>query len=154
MFPHLDFDLLLERATLGYRAHVIGSPAGQATNEFTLPFAEAELASLLNRISQAYLGSSNTLSDCSEAAKILGGRLFDAIFEGAVRACLSNSLDEAERQGAGLRVRLRLNDVARAGQPALGIPLQSRPRTLPDPFVKHSHCPIPGVAGTCQTVGS
>ena len=33
------------------------------------------------------------------------------VFEGAVQVCLRNSLDEAERQGAGLRVRLRLNDV-------------------------------------------
>ena len=33
------------------------------------------------------------------------------VFEGAVQVCLRNSLDEAERQGAGLRIRLRLNDV-------------------------------------------
>ena len=52
---------------------MIGSPAGQATSEFALPFSEAELESLLSRTGQAYLGSGSTLGDCTEAAKILGG---------------------------------------------------------------------------------
>ena len=78
MFRHLDFDLLLERTPQGYRAHVISSPAGQATSEFALPFSEAELESLLSRTGQAYLGSDSTLGDCTEAAKILGGLLFEA----------------------------------------------------------------------------
>jgi len=49
-----------------------------------------------------------------EEAKAFGGRLFQAVFSGDVRGCLRSSLDEASRQEAGLRVRLRL-----AGAPEL-----------------------------------
>src|SRR5690242_8305747 len=38
-----------------------------------------------------------------------GARLFETVFDGEVRACLRGSLDEAERLGLGLRIRLRLN---------------------------------------------
>jgi len=46
-----------------------------------------------------------------EAAKSFGGRLFQAVFGGEVRGCLRSSMDEADRQGAGLRIRLRLAEV-------------------------------------------
>lgn len=45
-----------------------------------------------------------------EAAKVFGGRLFEALFGGEVRSAFRSSLDEAGRQHAGLRIRLRLAD--------------------------------------------
>jgi len=44
------------------------------------------------------------------AVKVFGARLFEAVFEGEVRACLRSSLDEAARQDAGLRIRLHLRE--------------------------------------------
>jgi tetratricopeptide (TPR) repeat protein len=44
-----------------------------------------------------------------EGAKEFGGRLFNAVFRGDVRGCLRSSLDEAQRTGSGLRIRLRLD---------------------------------------------
>lgn len=47
-----------------------------------------------------------------EAARELGGKLFDAVFGNEVRACLRSSLDEAYRQDeTGLRLKLRLQEV-------------------------------------------
>ena len=45
------------------------------------------------------------------SAKAFGGQLFNGVFAGDVRGCLRSSLDEASRQGAGLRVRLNLGKV-------------------------------------------
>ena len=48
-----------------------------------------------------------------EAARELGGKLFEAIFSGEVRACIRSSLNEIYRQeGTGLRLKLRLQEVA------------------------------------------
>ena len=45
-----------------------------------------------------------------EAAKRLGGRLYEAIFSGDLRACWRASVGEAEARGVGLRLRLRIAD--------------------------------------------
>jgi len=47
-----------------------------------------------------------------EAARELGGSLFEALFTGAVRDCYTRSVDQVMRdEGSGLRLRLRLQDV-------------------------------------------
>jgi len=108
---YLDFDLLIERAEEGYTARVLNSPAGQAAADFCLPFSELELENFLLRVGRARRSVRRLESPEMEAAKSFGGRLFDALFGGDVRGCLRSSLDEANRQGAGLRLRLRLTDV-------------------------------------------
>jgi hypothetical protein len=95
---YLDFDLFIERSGEGYRARVFNSPAGQATADFRLPFSEPELEKFLSE------------SPKREAARAFGERLFNAVFKDEVLTCLRRSLDEANRQGAGLRIRLRLAD--------------------------------------------
>ena len=45
-----------------------------------------------------------------EAARIFGGRLFEAVFRGEVGTAYRRSLDEADRVGKGLRLRLRFGD--------------------------------------------
>jgi hypothetical protein len=48
-----------------------------------------------------------------EAAREVGGKLFEAVFSGEARACLRSSLDEMSRhEGTGLRLKLRLQGVA------------------------------------------
>ena len=44
------------------------------------------------------------------AAKVFGGRLFDAVFTGTVGECLRRSLDRAQGEQLALRLRLRLGD--------------------------------------------
>ena len=41
---YADFDLLILPIDNGYQARVTQSPVGQATNSFTLPFAQDELS--------------------------------------------------------------------------------------------------------------
>ncbi len=105
---YLDFDLLIERAEEGYTARVLNSPAGQATADFNLPFSELELENFLLRVGRTRRGVRRLESPEMEAAKSFGGRLFNAVLGGEVRGCLRSSLDEANRQEVGLRIRLRL----------------------------------------------
>ncbi len=107
---YLDFDLLIERTDEGYTARVLDSPAGQGAASFELPFSDLELENFLLRVGRTRRGVRRLESPEMEAAKAFGGRLFDAIFDDDVRGCLRSSLDEARRQEAGLRVRLRTAD--------------------------------------------
>ncbi len=110
-----NFDLLIEPFERGYRARVINSPAGQAT--VTLPPlpAQLDMGQFQTRAGwppQAPLpptgGGSDPETDARDAAVHFGSRLFDFLFAGEIRTSLRRSLDEAQRQGAGLRVRLRI----------------------------------------------
>ena len=49
---YLDFDLLIERSADRYRARVLGSPAGQASIEFSPPFTESEIDAFFLQIGQ------------------------------------------------------------------------------------------------------
>ena len=108
---YLDFDLLIQRAGTNYRAQVVNSPAGQASTDFGIPFSDLELENFLLRVGRPQRGFRRIDSPEVEAAKVFGQRLFSTIFNSEVRACLRSSLDEANRQGVGLRIRLRLTDV-------------------------------------------
>lgn len=104
----LDFDLMFQRVEKGYLAKVLGSPAGQASLEFSLPFSEMEIENFLLRFGRSRQPVRRLGATQIEAARSFGGRLFEAAFQGEVRSCLRSSLDEAQRQDLGLRLRLRL----------------------------------------------
>ena len=106
----LDFDLLFQRTASGYRAQVLNSPAGQASNEFALPFSDLEIDNFLLRLGRARQTTRRLAATQIEAARAFGGRLFEAAFDREVQSCLERSLDAAAHQDAGLRVRLRLKD--------------------------------------------
>ncbi|HLE24760.1 MAG TPA: hypothetical protein VI935_03810 [Thermodesulfobacteriota bacterium] len=106
-----DFDLLIQRAGTNYRAQVVNSPAGQAALDFSMPFSDLELENFPLRVGRPLRGLRRVDSPEVEEAKVFGQRLFSTVFNDEVRACLRSSLDEANRQGAGLRIRLRLTDV-------------------------------------------
>jgi hypothetical protein len=105
----LDFDLTFQRSANGYRVQA-DSPAGQAAVEFALPFSDLEIENFLLRFGRARQPMRRLGNPQIEAARAFGGRLFDAAFSGEVRSCLRSSLDDAQRQEAGLRIRLRLAD--------------------------------------------
>lgn len=107
---YLDFDLQLERASRGFRAHVLNSPSGQASCEFKLPFSDLELENFFLRMAQSRGVTRRAEKKDPGPTRELGARLFDAVFDEDVASCLRSSMDEAERQGKGLRIRLRLAD--------------------------------------------
>lgn len=105
---YLNFDLQLTPAGDVYQVRVLNSPVGQARGEFRSPF----LAEDLTRFA-AQLGAdpTTTLEPLTmQAVRTVGGRLFAALFTNEIYACLTRSLDEAQRRQAGLRLRLRLHE--------------------------------------------
>jgi CHAT domain-containing protein len=97
---YLTFDLMLEGHAGDYRALIIDSPAGQDKNQFEVLFQPDQLADLLNRIA---------MND-QAAAQELGKGLYDTIYDARLQSLFNRSLDEAERQSKGLRIRLRLSE--------------------------------------------
>jgi hypothetical protein len=108
---YLDFDVAIEPAGDGFAARVFSSPAGQATATFTAPFSDLEIENFLLRVGRSRHAVRRIESPEMASAKAFGGRLFDQVFAGDVRGCLRSSIDEASRQGLGLRVRLHLTKV-------------------------------------------
>ena len=108
---YADFELKIERRPDGYAARVLRSPMGEASTTFTLPFSEDRLELLVVRLSHARRSTRRIVTEETDAARELGGKLFEAIFTGEVRAALRGSLDEAAREDdMGLRLKLRFQD--------------------------------------------
>src|SRR5690606_9678426 len=90
-----------------------------------------ELENFVLRLSQTRTTRRRIESSEREAARVFGGRLFDAVFADEIGTCLRRSIDEAERSGQGLRIRLRLADA-----PSLtGIPWEYLYSTSNDRFL-------------------
>lgn len=105
---YLDFDLLIERAGDTYRARVTNSPAGQAATDFKLPFSDLELENFLLKMGRTRRGVRRLETQELEASKDFGAKLYQAVFQDEVRGVLRSSLDQAQRQNSGLRLRLSL----------------------------------------------
>jgi WD40 repeat protein len=109
---YLDFELKIEREKDRYAARVLRSPAGEASCDFTLPFSEDKLELLVLKLGRPRSSTRRIHTSEMEAARDLGGKLFEVVFGGDVRACLRSSLDEVYRKGGtGLRLKLRLQEV-------------------------------------------
>lgn len=110
---YVDFDLRIQREGSTYTVRVLDSPAGEAASTFVLPFSEDRIENLILKIGRRLGGGVRRIhSDEMDAARELGGSLFEALFTGGVRDCFTRSLDEVTRaENSGLRLRLRLQDV-------------------------------------------
>ena len=109
---YLDFELKIEREEDHYTARVLRSPAGEASCDFTLPFSGDRLELLVMKLGRPRGSTRSIHSAEMEAACELGGKLFEVVFGGDVRACLRSSLDEVYRkERTGLRLKLRLQEV-------------------------------------------
>jgi tetratricopeptide (TPR) repeat protein len=108
---YLNFDLSIERSGTGYLARVLESPAGEASAQFELPFSQVDVENLVIQIGRS------RLIESPEAKKIhtFGQELFEAIFKDDVRDRLRTSLGEVHKQGAGLRLRLRMAGLSELG---------------------------------------
>jgi len=108
-----NFDLAIESVAADqsiYRARVLDAPAGQARAEFVLPLSDVELENYVLKMARPRRGVRSLHSSEGQAAQELGRKLYDAVFQGPIQACLLRSLDAAEEQNCGLRIRLRLTD--------------------------------------------
>lgn len=109
---YANFDLLLFRSGENYGAKVLFSPAGEASAEFALPLSEQERRIalwLLGRTRNVGVAMAQPVEANRASLRELGERLFLAVFAGKVGVQLRRSLDMAQAQGAGLRIRLRLD---------------------------------------------
>ncbi|MBP7146989.1 MAG: CHAT domain-containing protein [Acidobacteria bacterium] len=106
---YADFDLQLEKTAGGYCARVIGSPTGQGSVVFQLPFNDTELENFVLKMGRTRRGVRRIESPAMEAAKDFGGRLFRSVFSGDVGGCLHAALFDADARGLGLRLRLHLD---------------------------------------------
>lgn len=109
-FQYLDLDLAIERKENAYQVRVTNSPAGNADGSFVLPFSDIELENFLLKLGGTQRRVRRVESASMDAAKQFGGRLFDAVFTGSVRDCLTRSLALTEERGVRLRLRLHLDD--------------------------------------------
>jgi len=107
---YLDFDLQLtpspDISIGGYTARVLESPMGEVRGLFQLPFQADEASQFQQQIVPTYTPLPRR--QLQEVMKAFGGRLFEALFTGDLLLCLERSLDEASRQQATLRIKLRL----------------------------------------------
>ncbi|HEX3053505.1 MAG TPA: CHAT domain-containing protein [Aggregatilineaceae bacterium] len=106
---YLDFELKIDDLGGGrYRATVTSTPLGegQTSNDFTLPFTDAELQTIL-----AVLAGQTrvTVAERQTQARKFGEALFKTVFAGPIYTVYFSSLDRA-RSAEGLRIKLDLDD--------------------------------------------
>lgn len=89
---------------------MIDSPTGQGSTEFELPFSEIELENFLLKIGRPRAGVRRIESPENAAAREFGTRLYGAVFAQDVGTQWMRSVDSAEREQCGLRLRLRLSE--------------------------------------------
>jgi len=104
-----NFDLLITRSGADYRAFVVDAPGGDADATFALPFTADEL-DFLGNLAGARRGSRPATGGAVADLKELGGLLYGAIFQGKMAAVLATSLEKAEQEQIGLRLRLRFSE--------------------------------------------
>jgi hypothetical protein len=103
-----DFDLHLRRSGRKYVAHVIHSDAGEAAEQFSLPFTELEIENLILKLRPS-TGNRGVSASNENAAKELGGGLYDAVFQGKVALLLESCIQLARQPQTKVRIRLRLS---------------------------------------------
>ncbi len=107
---YLNFDITIQRAGNGYRAHLHSQSGENVTVTFGKPFSDMELENFL--LKAGYGRRSVRRIDTVEtaAAKEFGGKLFNTLFKGDAQECLRRDLSYAQQQDARLRLRLSLTD--------------------------------------------
>jgi formylglycine-generating enzyme required for sulfatase activity len=94
---YLDFELEIGLGSGGdYPVAVVRSPAGEARETMHLLFGEQALRECLTVLQDRF------------SARDFGQKLFEALFSGEVRSRYDVSLDRAEQQVKGLRLKLRI----------------------------------------------
>jgi hypothetical protein len=108
---YLNFDLLVVANNDGtYSSRVTASPAGEASGSFEFPFSPLELENYLLKLGPSRPTVRRIDSPDVSVARSFGSTLYQAVFSGEVGTTYRLSLNAAESEGKGLRLRLRLSD--------------------------------------------
>lgn len=109
---YLDFELEIAPGEgREYALAVLHSPAGEARGALRLPFDDLALERYLDKLQIALLSASGrrrAVTPEEQVVQEFGGRLFEALLAGEVRSCYDVSQERARQQGAGLRLKLRI----------------------------------------------
>ena len=112
-----NFDLLIERDGDFWKARVIGSPAGEASNQFELPFLIEKWQKLFTNVARSNLRErvktneeAANATEVTEQIKSFGSQLFKAVFSKEIEKVFRASIEAASREKFELRLRLRLDD--------------------------------------------
>jgi hypothetical protein len=119
---YLDFELEIGPGQgREYPLAVVRSPAGEARGTMRFPYDELALQNRLKDLQIALLRSGGArrkvLSPEEQAVQDFGRDLFDALLSGEIRSRYDVSLQEAKRQGKGLRLKLRIQPPELAALP-------------------------------------
>jgi WD40 repeat protein len=119
---YLDFELEIGSGQgREYPLVVVRSPAGEARGTMRFPYDELALQNRLKDLQIALLRSGGALrkvlSPEEQAVQDFGRDLFDALLSGEIRSRYDVSLQEAKRQGKGLRLKLRIQPPQLAALP-------------------------------------
>lgn len=111
---HADFDVLLERRGHGFTARVLHSPVGGTEPEDFDPPDVPHVTSLIHELTALrrvtpVAAEQPAVTNSTDAAKVFGARLFDALFVGQLRFALRSSQHVAATHHQGLRLRLRFS---------------------------------------------
>ncbi|MEO6397473.1 MAG: CHAT domain-containing protein, partial [Tepidiformaceae bacterium] len=99
----------MEAEGTSYQVRVLDSPGGQAEAQVTLPFSDLELENFILRLGQRGRSTRRLESGDLSPVRDFGSKLFQAMMTGDVAGAYRASLSLAERDGTGLRIRLRLS---------------------------------------------
>jgi len=102
-YKNFDLEFFKSGNTYSVKAR---SLAGEGKNEFTLPFAIAQAESFVLQIERAVVGEALE----SDLVKKFGSDLFEAVFQAGIQAIYKSSLDLANIEGKGLRIKLHFQD--------------------------------------------
>ncbi len=119
---YLDFEIEIGAGAAGsYPVRVVHSPAGELHSTLHMPFPMSELRTRLLELENAMLSASlprRRVNTTEEAvARQWGKQLFDVLFSGEICSSYLLSLQQAEQQGKGLRIKLRVQPPELASLP-------------------------------------
>ena len=107
---YLNFDITIQRAGNGYRAHLHSQSGENVTVTFGKPFSDMELENFLLKAGYSRRNVRRIDTVETAAAKEFGGKLFNTLFKGDAQECLRRDLSYAQQQDARLRLRLSLTE--------------------------------------------
>lgn len=120
---YFDFELEISSGNgREYPVSIIHSPAGEVRETMHFPFDEFALEIALKDIQIAIMRyrdqeTRQILLPEEQTVKDFGQKLFDTLFSGELRSFYDVSLNEAKKQGKGLRLKLRIHPPELAALP-------------------------------------
>ncbi len=109
---YADFDLSIETEIEGKYPVKVRSPAGELSASFSLPFDEAQLKVTLDQLQNVLLGphprTRKIPTPEEKTVQQFGSDLFETLMNNEIRSAFELSRREVERDGKGLRLKLRI----------------------------------------------